>query len=210
MVLCAVVVTSLVVRKELFPRDPDGSRPVEVKDWEQVAKVGNVMGRPDAPIKIVEFSDFQCPFCARVQTSLREVRSRYGDSVAVVYRHFPLDAIHPHAFDAALASACAGAQGRFEPYHDALYERQDSIGVSSWSRLAEIAGVRDLAAFDDCVTERRFEKQVSEDVRVAREIGVSSTPSLIIGGKLRSGSASAQEMDSWIREALEEQKRTAR
>jgi protein-disulfide isomerase len=206
LVCCAVVVTGLVIRRELFQDRAAGAAqaqaPREIRQWKQVAAAGSVIGRPDAPVKIVEFSDFQCPFCARIQTSLDEIRAKYPDQVAIVYRHYPLEAIHPHAFGAALAAACAEEQGRFKPYHDALFQRQDSIGTTGWDRLAEAAGVPDLPAFRECVESKRFKGRVDEDVKVANRIGVQGTPSLIINGTMVYGASSVEDIEVRVRKAL--------
>ncbi|HEX2095714.1 MAG TPA: DsbA family protein [Longimicrobiaceae bacterium] len=203
LVVCAVIVTSLVVRREFFAR-PVGAQPAvrEVEEWAGLDDVGNVMGSRAAPLQIVEFSDFQCPFCAKVKGDLKKLREKYGDRVAVVYRHFPLTAIHPHAVAAAVASECAGAQGRFEPYHDALFAQQDSIGKKGWSDFARVAGVPDLQEFDACTRSEQVQARVAEDVEAAKKAEVDGTPSFVFQGKMISGSGAPEQLDRWIAEAL--------
>jgi protein-disulfide isomerase len=199
LVLCAVVVTSLVVRREIFPPDARKSLvQVPVENWQSFAATGSALGAGEAPIRVVEFSDFQCPFCARVAPELRAVQRRYPGKVTVVYRHFPLESIHPHAFSAAVAAECAGAQDRFEAFHDALFAAQDSIGTRPWSAFAIQAAVADTAAFGRCVREQRFEARVRQDLEDGRRAGVAGTPSFIFGGQMVTGSAATRELERWI------------
>lgn len=143
LVLCAVVVTSVVVRREFFSPEPAPHRYAAVTNWADYAEDGHRSGPADASVTIVTFSDFQCPACRVLETNLQLLQARHPDRVAVVYRHLPL-ASHPFAIAAARASECAAAQQRFQEYRNALYARQDSIGVASWARFAVIADVPDL------------------------------------------------------------------
>lgn len=202
LVVCAIVVSAAVVRREFFPApavaaQPD-TEPRPVDNWAEIAATGQRMGPVGAPVQIVEFSDFQCPFCATFSTTLRKVRAKYPDRVAVLYRHAPLDAIHPHARRAALAAECAGEQGRFEPYHDRLFAQQDSIGVKPWARFAAEAGVPDTAAFSQCVREERRMPNVARDADLARRTGIDVTPSIVIDGTLVPGTLSEAELETWI------------
>ncbi|HEX6749149.1 MAG TPA: thioredoxin domain-containing protein [Longimicrobium sp.] len=202
MVICALAVTGLLVRREFFAPpgragQPD-MRPRRVDDWEALLAAGQWMGRRDAPVRIVEFSDFQCPFCARAQPALDAVRRRHPDRVAVLYRHFPLDAIHPHARPAAVASECAAAQGRFEQFANLLFARQDSLGVTPWARFAREAGVRDSAAFERCLADPRTMEAVDRDVRAAQETEVQVTPTLIVNGTLRPGALTEAELEELV------------
>jgi protein-disulfide isomerase len=208
MAVCALAVTGLVVRNEVA--GPAAAAEVKfVSNWQSVAREGTVMGRPDAPVQIIEFSDFQCPFCARVQAALREVRERHPGQVAVVFRHFPLTSIHPHAVAAAEASACAADQGRFEAYHDALFARQKEIGVATWDDFAREANIVDIDAFGECVRTRRHADAVQRDADAAARIGLRVTPTLIINGKGVGGMQTADELDALVAEALRAPRRPA-
>jgi protein-disulfide isomerase len=121
--------------------------------------------------------------------------------VAVLYRHLPLDEIHPHARQAAVASECAAAQGRFGEYTTALFAQQDSIGAKPWARFAAEAGVRDAAAFDRCVATARTMANVDRDARVARETKIEVTPTLVINGTLRPGALTEEELERLVAEA---------
>lgn len=200
LVVCAVTITGLVARRELFPREGVKVDVIDmpVENWQSFAATGSALGASQAPVRIVEFSDFQCPYCAQVAPKLRQLQARYPGKVAVVYRHFPLESIHPHAFAAAVAAECAGEQGRFEPYHDALFASQDSIGKRPWSAYARQAGVPDAAAFETCVREQRFADRVRKDIEDGARAGIGGTPSYIFNGRMMSGSAAMAEMEKWV------------
>lgn len=201
LVLCALTVTGLLVRQQLVPRSAEAAVSVtNVKEWQALSRVGNRMGPPQPQLTIVEFSDFQCPFCAQAAESLTGVRERHPE-VTVVYRHLPLQA-HPHAFAAAVASECAAEQGAFQAYHDRLFQHQDSIGVTPWDRIAERTGVRDLARFRACLREDGPRNRVNRDRAAALRLGATGTPAFITNGKMFSGSMPPGGWDRWIEENL--------
>lgn len=203
LVACAIVVVGLVAHRKLAPAPPGAAVEIrEVANWEAIGAVGSLLGPPEADVRIVEFSDFQCPFCAQVRTDLQRLRQDHPGRVTIVYRHLPLEAIHPHAFGAALAAECAGAQGRFEAYHNALFERQDSIGIRSWKAFATEAGVPDVESFGACMEEEHFRERVEMDARAAEEIGVAGTPAFILNGKLVMGLEGPARLSLWVQEAL--------
>jgi protein-disulfide isomerase len=203
LVVCALVVTAAVLRREFFPPRPAGPdlSPRKVDNWAALTSAGQWLGNPRAPVRIVEFSDFQCPFCARAHPVLEAVQRRHPDRVAILYRHFPLDRIHPFARKAALASECAAAQGRFAEYSNALFAQQDSIGSKSWARFATEAGVRDSAAFDRCFTDAKALANVDRDARIGAETKVEVTPTLVINGTLRPGALTEDELEQLVTEA---------
>lgn len=189
LVICALTVTSLMIRREFFQRSraaaPAALPPLDVSaQWNELVSEGTVIGSPSAPIRIVEFSDFQCPFCASVQSTLRTLRERNPSRVAIVFRNYPLSSIHPFARQAATAAACANAQQRFEAYHDKLFAEQDSIGVKPWAQFAKDVGVPDLRAFETCVGRGRFDAAVQRDLQLGQRIGVTGTPTIVIQGEM--------------------------
>jgi len=203
LVVCALVVTGAVVRREFFP--PRGAGPDmstrKVSNWAALTSAGQWLGDRNAPVRIVEFSDFQCPFCAKTHPVVEAVRRRHPGRVAVLYRHFPLDEIHPYARQAAVASECAAAQGRFDEYSTALFAQQDSIGVKPWTAFAAQAGVGDSAAFGRCVTGGAALANVDRDARLGRETRVEVTPTLVINGTLRPGGLTEAELERLVSEA---------
>jgi len=197
---CALVVTAAVARREIFPAAAQGPdmKPRAVDNWAELVSAGQWLGRSDAPVRIVEFSDFQCPFCARTHPAVEAVRRRHPERVAVLYRHFPLDAIHPYARPAAVASECAAEQGRFAELATLLFARQDSLGAMPWSRFAVGAGVPDTAAFARCVRESRTMPAVDRDAKVGAATKIEVTPTLVINGILRPGAITEAELDSLV------------
>lgn len=197
---CALVVAAAVARREIFPAAAQGPdmKPRAVDNWAELVSAGQWLGRRDAPVRIVEFSDFQCPFCARTHPAVEAVRRRHPERVAVLYRHFPLDAIHPYARPAAVASECAVEQGRFGAFATLLFARQDSLGATPWSRFAAGAGVPDTAAFARCVRASRTMPAVDRDAKVGAATRIEVTPTLVINGTLRPGAITEAELDSLV------------
>lgn len=200
--VCAVIVTAAVARREFFPApivDPQlaAARPRHVDGAERLANQGHVLGEPTAPIKLVEFSDFQCPYCKQFYAAVEELQRRHPGKVALVYRHFPLR-IHPLALPAAVASECAALQGRFESYYSLLFEHQDSIGTTSWQTFASRAGVPNLGAFELCRTTDAAKARVEADIRAAATIGTTGTPTLVLRDEVLGMALPVDSLEKWI------------
>lgn len=157
----------------------------------EVAAEGPSKGPADARITIVEFSDFQCPYCQRAAATVEAVLAKYPEDVRFVYRHLPLDRIHPNARGAAEAAACADEQGQFWAYHDKLFENNRALGKEDLLRYATDAGL-DAARFQACFDERRFKDKVEADLQAARAVGISGTPAFVVNGILLSGAQPAE------------------
>ena len=138
-------------------------------------------GRPDAPVEIIEFSDFQCPFCLRAHPVVTEVLKQYGDRVRLVYRHYPLPN-HPQARPAAEAASCAAEQGKFWPYHDRLFTDQNALTDRDFKRHAVELGL-DQARFSGCLESHKYAKDIDADIAAGNEVGVSGTPAFFINGR---------------------------
>ncbi len=200
--ICAVAITVSVVHREVTNRSTaDAQKSRRVSDWRRAEGGGQILGDEGASLRIVEVSDFQCPFCRAVQGAVARLHARYGPRVAVVYRHFPLPQ-NPEAFAAANASECADGQGRFAEYHDALFANPDSIRGKRWISLATIAGVQDTGSFARCVREERFHERVAADARLGRELGVPGTPTFIFRDRMVSGAPGLDEIQSWLDSAI--------
>lgn len=152
------------------------------------------MGPLDAPVTIVEFSDFQCPFCAKPVKRLDSLRAAYPTQVSIVYRHFPLPE-HRYAIAAIRASECAANQGRFEAFHNVVFATQDSIGSAPWSYFARAAGVPDTALFAKCTKSDDPIAALALDAVAAKQLGVRATPTLLINQTELLG---AQPLDTLI------------
>jgi protein-disulfide isomerase len=157
-------------------------------------------GPATAPVTIVKFEDFHCPFCKRVQPALTEILSRYGDKVRLVHRDFPIDRLHPEASKAHEAARCANDQEKFWAYHDVLYANAPKGSPEQLKAYAQEVGL-DLAAFEHCLNSGKYQAAVQQDVEGGTRAGVTGTPAFFINGQLISG---AQPVDSFVRVIDEE------
>ena len=139
-----------------------------------------VAGKSDAKVTIVEFSDFQCPYCREAHRVIGELQKLYPDDVRVVYRDFPLPQ-HPHARPAALAAECANEQEKFWPYHDKLFQDQNALASADLNRYAQEVGLK-LDQFQACLADGRAERGVKDDEEAARRLGVQGTPAMFVNG----------------------------
>ena len=143
-------------------------------------------GPAAAPVTIVEFSDFECPFCGGLFPTLKEVEKAYGDKVRIVFRQFPLTAIHPHAQKAAEASLCANEQQHFWEFHDSLFGNQRELTVDALKRRAQDMKL-DTAAFNACLDSSKTADAITKDITEGARAGVTGTPAMFINGRLLSG-----------------------
>jgi protein-disulfide isomerase len=164
-----------------------------------------VRGAAEAPVTLVEFSDFHCPFCKRAQPALTELLKRYPGKVRLVYRDFPIDGLHPQARRAAEAARCAHDQGKFWEYHDVLFTQAPKATPDDLGRYAAQVGL-DRAAFDRCLTERAHRATVERDLDEGRRLGITGTPAFFINGRALIG---AQPLEAFVRVVEEELARVA-
>ena len=167
----------------------------------QVAATGPTRGPADAPVTIIEFSDYQCPFCRRAEPTVEQVLAQYEGKVRFVFRHFPLDRIHPMARGAAEASACAADQDKFWEYHAALFADDAQLDRAGLDAAAAKTGL-DMAAFKACVDGRKTQALVDADVKDGEAAGVSGTPAFFINGIPLRGALPAEEFHKVIDEEL--------
>jgi protein-disulfide isomerase len=159
-------------------------------------------GPANAPVTIVEFSDFQCPFCLRVMPTLKRVKQTYGDKVRIVWKDFPLTQIHPQAFKAAEAGNCAREQGKFWEYHDRLFANQQALQPEYLKKYAADAGL-DTAKFNACLDTAKYSDRVQEQMGVGTGLGVSATPAMFINGRLVSGAQPYETIAAVVDEELQ-------
>lgn len=168
-----------------------------------VAAEGPSRGPATAPVTIVEFSDFQCPFCSRAAETLKQVEQKYGDKVRLVFRDLPILQLHKDAGRAAEAAECAHEQGRFWAMHDDLFAHQNALGADDIKKRAAGLGL-DVAAFSACLDSGRHTANWQKDAADAERYGVSSTPAFFVNGRLLVG---AQPLEAFVRVIDEELQR---
>src|SRR5687767_11698525 len=151
-----------------------------------VAASNPTQGSSSAPVTLIEFSDYQCPFCQRVEPTLKRLRAAYGDKLRIVWKDFPLTQIHPQAFKAGEAAHCAGDQGKFWEYHDRLFANQQALQPADLKKHAADLGL-DAAAFGTCLDSSKHGERVRDGVSQGTALGVNSTPTTFINGRRLSG-----------------------
>jgi protein-disulfide isomerase len=160
-----------------------------------------VKGKVDAPVTIVEFTDFHCPFCKRVLPTLDELESRYGDKIRIVFRDFPIDSLHPEARKGHEAARCAGEQGKFWPFHDKIFANAPKVSADDLKAYAKQVNL-DVEAFERCFTSGKYRTAVEKDIDEGKSIGVTGTPSFIINGRTITGARSLDFFKQVIDEEL--------
>ncbi len=160
------------------------SEPVEISLGDSPSR-----GDENAPVTIVEFSDFQCPFCSRhalqTQPQIEEQYIKTG-KVRFVYKHLPLESIHPQALPAALASECAREQGKFWEYHDLMFRNQESLSDANYKQWASQLKL-DATKFNDCYDKQKYLDRVKSDLQQGNAAGIRGTPGFLINGQPISG-----------------------
>lgn len=184
LVLCASVTTSLLVRRE-FADVPAPALAVRKsgyeKRWNEALALGRHSGTAASPIKLVEFSDYQCPFCKQFHSTVAKLQARYPGKIEHVFLDFPLS-IHPYARDAAVAAECASRQGMLSEMRDRLFAAQAELSSKPWVRLADSAGVKDLERFTLCLTDTTAFAPVDRTTELAHSLELKATPTVILNG----------------------------
>jgi protein-disulfide isomerase len=153
----------------------------------------HVRGRADAPLTLVEYADFECPFCARATGVTRELRERFGDRIRYVFRHLPLTEVHPRAEQAAQAAEAADRQGRFWEMHDLLFAHQDQLDLEDLIGYAAHLDL-DLDRFVEDLRSEEVDRRVRHDVASAEASGARGTPTFFVGHRRHTGSYDAETL----------------
>jgi len=140
-----------------------------------------MLGKEGAKVSVVEFSDFQCPFCRQFAGNMRQLGKEFGDRVEIVYRQYPISSIHPFAFKAAEASLCAHEQGKFWELHDLMFTDQEHIAVKDLKEKAKRLGMNE-GKFNSCVDTGKYTEQVQRDLLAGSKAGVTGTPAVFVNG----------------------------
>jgi protein-disulfide isomerase len=166
-----------------------------------VEAVGPSAGPENAPVTIVEFSDFQCPFCSKVEPTIKRVMAEYAGKVRLVFRDYPLP-FHEHAQKASEASHCAEAQAKYWPMHDALFANQEKLDVDGLKKLAAGVAGMDQAKFDKCLDSGQMADAVANNTKAGEAAGITGTPRFFVNGRPLDGAQPYEEFKAAIDRAL--------
>lgn len=170
------------------PAAPTAPAPNPNVDMKALADDDPMEGKADAPVTIVEFSDFQCPFCGRFYLdTYTQIKKDYVDTgkVKFIYRDYPLS-FHPNAKPAALAAGCANEQGKFWQFHDKLFTNQASLSAENYKLWAKDLGM-DTKKFNDCFDKQKYDAEIQKDFADGQAAGVTGTPAFFVNGRFISG-----------------------
>lgn len=168
---------------------------------EDVAATGPVRGNPHAPVTIVEFGDFQCPYCKQAEPTLRAILTKYRNDVRLVFRELPLTQLHPNAMTAAEAGVCADRQGKFWPMHDRMYADQNALDIDGLKATAKRLGLN-ADRFAACMSDTATARQIETDMQAAGALGIGGTPYFFVNGRPLNGSVPPEKFDTVISEEL--------
>jgi protein-disulfide isomerase len=158
---------------------------------------GRMKGNADAPVTIVEFADFQCPYCKKTESTLKELLKKYDGRVKLAYRDFPLSQIHEHAEMAAEASHCALAQGKYWEMHDAMFANQAKLDESGLVKTAASLGMNQNA-FESCLKSDEYKSEIQRDIDAGLQAGVNATPAFFINGEFLNGAQAEDQFTTII------------
>ncbi len=161
---------------------PETTQPREVRRYDVPEDDDPVYGPDDAPITIIEFSDFECPYCRKWHNEVwPQLKEAYPNQIRLVYRDFPLTNIHPNATPAASAANCAREQDRYWEFNEKLFSMEHELNLSGYQAYAEQLEL-DMVAFNECLEDGRYNDEVMADFEYAANLGVNSTPTFFVNG----------------------------
>jgi len=160
-----------------------------------------IRGPTGAWVTMVEFADFECPFCGEEEPVVEALLQAYPDDLRLVFKNFPLTSIHPYAQGAAIAAECAGQQGDFWPMHDILFANQTALESANLPGYTQQAGV-DLTTWQACLTTEPPVDAIDADVALGMSIGVAGTPTFVINGQMIVGAVPQSQLESVIETSL--------
>lgn len=171
--------------------------------WHWLVAGDERVGPQSAPVQIIEFADFQCPFCAKAEPELDELLRDFPTEVALTFRNFPIQG-HAFAMPAARAGECAARLGRFAQFKALSYESQDLLGKSNWDDLARAAGILDVPHFKVCLADPEISRSIAADIADGVKLGVDATPTFVINGTEIVGYSGPPELTTAVRKALDQ------
>lgn len=181
------------------------TQPVTDEVFDVVLENRPSLGNKDAPLTIVEFADFGCPYSRTASFILRTLATNYPNQLYYIYRDFPLIEIHPLAQKASEASACAHEQGKFWEFHDKLYQNQTSLDEGSFEKFAQQLNL-DVPAFQECFASQKYTKQVEQDLEDGLRAGVRGTPTFFLNGNRIPGVIPQTVLESVIQSVSKQEK----
>jgi protein-disulfide isomerase len=210
LVACALLVTGLTFRRELLSAGRStslgSSSTVQVPEaiWRDLTRGGYHFGAIPGRVRIVVLEDFECPACrAFANGPLASIRREFAGRLEVIVRDLPLD-YHRFAVPTARAAGCAAAQGRFEQFHDLVFQKQDSLGLKSYAEFANESGVPDLVSFEFCLRSRDSLPDAGWNRATAIQLGATGTPTVIVEGTLFGGVPDSLALHDRISRVLED------
>ncbi len=198
--IAALAIAGVFVHREFFgtpSREILRHESGRVAEWRETLAAGRVIGDPEAPLKLIEFADLECPFCRQFYLTTRSILARYPQNVAVVLVYTPV-AGHRFAEAAARAAECAQFQGRFESFVDRVFERQDSIGLKSWVSFGRDAGISDTLRFSRCVAANQTTTVMTQGAALAKKLRIDGTPTILLNDWRFGSPPSRSELEAAI------------
>jgi protein-disulfide isomerase len=180
--------TEQVAQQPTQPTDPNAQQPTTPSSPPRAVDASDhIWGNKDAKVTLIEYSDFECPYCAKHFDTVEQIKKAYPKDVRIVFRHFPLS-FHPEAQKAAEASECAGAQGKFWEMHDKIFQanKDKKMSVATWKQTAKDLAL-DTAKFDKCLDSGEMAARVAKDQSEGSSAGVGGTPATFVNGELVEG-----------------------
>jgi protein-disulfide isomerase len=185
-ILAALVVSVSFVKRGMAPsRTPEASDSL-IEDWESIIPAGVSVGASTAPMKLIEFTDYECPFCAQYFDPLVKLKEEFGDQLQITFVHAPLPQ-HRFAIPAARVAECALAQDRFMQMQGSLYAKQDSFGLRSWTLYARDAGIPDVPTFSACVADTAAVARIEAGRAHSTRLRIPGTPTFVVNGRMLTG-----------------------
>jgi protein-disulfide isomerase len=182
-------------------RMEEGNKPLSAEMQTAISQAGGAsFGPASAKVQVVEFSDFQCPYCSRAATVVHQIKEKYGDKVRFTFRQFPLP-MHPNAKIASEAALAANSQGKFWEFHDRLFKNQNQLDRAGLEEQAKQTGLN-MAAFKKSLDDHKFAEAVDSDVKLGEKVQVSGTPSMFVNGARVQNPTSFEAVAEMIEAAL--------
>lgn len=161
----------------------------------------HILGTIDAPIALLEYGDYECPFCGDVQPIVKEIQRRLGNDLCFAFRHFPLTNVHPHAEHAAEAAEACGEQGAFWPMHETLFANQDMLDDESLAQYAAALGLDETRVLQEVIS-NAYAHRIREDFRSGVRAGVNGTPCFFINGQRYDGARALEPLLAAVSEPV--------